>query len=329
MKAIIPVAGVGTKLRPLTYTQPKPLIPIAGKPILSFIIDRLITAGCKEFVFIIGYLGEKIHDFVRKNYPDIVSYFIQQNDRKGLGHAIWMSKNIVNDEEMLIVLGDTVFEADIEKILASKGSSLGVKKVDDPRDFGVADIDDKGQIIEVIEKPNIPKSNMALVGLYMIKCSDKLFKVLEDNIKNDITTHSEIQLTDAIGALISSGEKFQSFKVENWYDCGKRDSLLEANAILLNKSQAATTSKKYPGAIIIEPVNIAKDAVVHNSIIGPNVSVGTNTGIHHSIIKNSIIGEYAKIEDAILYDSIIGNDASIKGMNQSLNIGDNTEIDFR
>ena len=329
MKAVIPVAGVGTKLRPLTYTQPKPLIPIAGKPILGHIIERLAKAGVNEFVFIIGYLGEKIHDFVRDTYPGITTYFVQQADRKGIGHAIWTARDIVKNEDMLIVLGDTVIEADIEQIIASKNSVLGIRKVDDPRDFGVVEFDDKGRIERVIEKPSIPRSNMALVGLYKIVGSQKLFDVLEHNIKTGYTTHNEIQLTDAIGKMIKDGAIFETIKVENWYDCGKKDSLLEANARLLRKTNS--DGKKHPNlssSIVIPPVSIASTAQIGNSIIGPNVTIGENAVLDYVIVKDSIIGNFSKLKNVVLEKSVIGSDATINGSTQSLNIGDNTEIDF-
>lgn len=329
MKAVIPVAGVGTKLRPLTYTQPKPLIPIAGKPILGHIVERLTAAGVTEFVFVIGYLGNKIHDFVREKYPEITSYFVQQADRKGIGHAIWMAKDIVKEEEMLIVLGDTVLEADFEDIISNEMSVLGVKKVDDPREFGVVEFQEDGSIARVIEKPNIPKSNHALVGLYKIRSSGKLFDVLEQNIKNNYTTHNEIQLTDAIGKLIKDGEEFTTLRVENWYDCGKKDSLLEANARLLKKVGANGNERpNIASSIVIPPVSIASSAQVSNSIVGPNVTVGENAFLDYVIVKDSIISNFSNLKNVVLEKSVIGSDATINGSTQSLNVGDNTEIDF-
>ena len=169
MKAIIPVAGAGAKLRPHTYTQPKALIPIAGKTILSFIVDQLHEAGINEFVFIVGYLGEKIQEYVKQSYPDLTTHFVFQNERQGTGHAIELTRNIVGDDEVFVVLGDTICEYDVKEVVNSPYSMLGIKKVDDPRNFGVASVGDDGFIDQVVEKPSIPKSNMALVGLYKIK----------------------------------------------------------------------------------------------------------------------------------------------------------------
>jgi len=329
MKAIIPVAGVGTRLRPHTYSQPKPLIPVAGKPILGFILDKLIEAGFNEFILVIGYLGEKIEDFVTKHYPNITIHFIVQQTREGLGHAIYLCKDYIRkDEPLFIALGDTIFEADIDSVLKMKTSALGLKKVDDPRDFGVAEIDDENKILRVVEKPYIPKSNLALVGLYKILESEKLFQALENNMFNGLRTQGEFHLTDAIMQLINDGVHFTGFKVQNWYDCGKKEILLETNAILLKKNQQNNHKLDYENVIIIEPVSIAKDCEIKNSIIGPNVTLGDNTSVNYAIIRDSIIGNYAILEDVVLHHSVIGSDTTIKGLSQSLNIGDNTEIDL-
>ena len=165
MKAIIPVAGAGTKLRPHTYTQPKALIPLAGKTVLSIIIDQIKEAGIDEVIFIVGYLGDKIRDYVQQKHPELRAHFVHQTERLGLGHAVRMAKSIVKNDEVFVVLGDTICEYDVKAVIDSPHSMLGVRKVDDPREFGVAEIDEDGFIDHVIEKPQIPKSNMALVGL--------------------------------------------------------------------------------------------------------------------------------------------------------------------
>ena len=330
MKAIIPVAGVGVRLRPHTYSQPKPLIPVAGKPILGFIIDRLVQAGFTEFIFVIGYLGEKIEAFVETQYPDLSTHFVLQHTREGLGHAIWLCRDLVEDNEgVFIALGDTIFEADLEAIMQQEGSALGLKKVDDQRDFGVAEVDNEGLITRLVEKPNIPKSNLALVGLYKITESKALFDALDSNINKSYKTQGEFHLTDALMLMIMAGIPFQSFKVQNWYDCGKKEILLETNAILMKKMGMQKHDQfAYDNTIIIDPVSIAPGCEISNSIIGPNVTLGEGAVLHYSIIRDSIIGNYSNIEDVVLHHSVIGSDATIKGLSQSLSIGDNTEIDL-
>lgn len=329
MKAIIPVAGAGTKLRPHTYTQPKALIPLAGKTILSIIVDQLRDAGINDFIFIVGYLGDKIKDYVDERYPNLNSHFINQSERQGIGHAIQLTKNIVGDDEMFIVLGDTICEYNVREMLEIPHSVLAVKRVDDPRDFGVAEIGDDGFIARVVEKPQIPKSNMALVGVYRIKETAMLFECLENNIRNQVKSRGEFTITDALECMIENGAMFKSFKVMNWFDCGKKDTLLVSNATLLKKFGGIISPEhSFENTIVIPPVSIATGCDIKNSIIGPNVTIGEQTTINYSIIKDSIIGSFADLYDIVLTQSLIGSDTEIKGETRSLNIGDNTEIDL-
>lgn len=328
MKAIIPVAGAGTKLRPHSYTQPKALIPLAGKTVLSIIIDQLREAGMNEFIFIVGYLGDKIQDHVRNKYPDLKAHYVHQADRQGVGHAIRLTKNIVNNDEVFVVLGDSICEYDVKEVVNSPFSMLGLRKVDDPRDFGVAEINEEGIIDHVVEKPQIPKSNLALVGVYKIKETEQMFQCLENNIRQGLRTHGEYSLTDALDCMINLGAKFRSFKVENWFDCGRKETMLESNAILLKKFAPKTDPDRFENTVIIHPVSIGDGCTIKNSIIGPNVAVGENTTIDSSIIKNSIIGSFSDLFDIVLDSSIIGSDTDLKGETRTLNIGDNTSIDL-
>jgi glucose-1-phosphate thymidylyltransferase len=206
---------------------------------------------------------------------------------------------------------------------------LGIKKVDDPRNFGVATVGEDGFIEQVVEKPAIPKSNMALVGLYKIIDSNFLFECLHHLFIENIKSHGEYNLTDALDCMIRRGAKFQSFKVKNWFDCGKKETLLESNATLLKKFGGNIGEQhEYKDTIIIPPVSIAPGCNISNAIIGPHVAIGTNTTIKHSIVRDSIIGSYTNLYEVVLDNSLIGSDASVKGLSRSLNIGDNTEIDF-
>lgn len=329
MKAIIPVAGAGTKLRPHTYTQPKALIPLAGQTILGIIVDQLHEAGIDDFIFIVGYLGDKIQDYVEEKYPHLNTHFVIQNERHGIGHAISLTKEIVAGDEVFIVLGDSICEYDVKEVLNGDYSMLGVKKVDDPRDFGVAEMNQEGFIQRVVEKPHIPKSNMALVGIYRIRETDILFSCLENNIANKIMSFGEFNLTDAIECMIKQGAKIKPYKVQNWFDCGKKETLLKTNATLLKKfGHNVSEDRQFDNTIIIPPVSIAAGCDISHSIIGPNVAIGENVVINSSVIKDSIIGAYSDLLDIVLTQSLIGSDTEVKGESRSLNIGDNTEIDL-
>lgn len=330
MKAIIPVAGAGTRLRPHTYTQPKALIPIAGKTILSFIVDQLQEAGIRDFVFVVGYLGEKIHDYVNSAYPHLNTHFVYQNERQGTGHAVKLAKEFIDNDEIMVVLGDTICEFDVHMVVNSSENMLAIKKVDDPRMFGVAEIEDNGLVERVVEKPAIPKSNMALVGIYKIKDSAILFECLEQLQMESTDRNKDHNLTDALQCMIEKGSKFRSFRVKNWFDCGKKETLLESNATLLKKFGGNTNplNHHYENTIIIPPVSIGAGCTIKNTIIGPHVSIGSNTIINYSILRDSIIGSYTSLYEVVLDNSLIGSDASVKGLSRNLNIGDNTEIDF-
>jgi glucose-1-phosphate thymidylyltransferase len=329
MKAVIPVAGIGTRLRPHTHTQPKSLIPVAGKPILAHIVDQLVEAGINEFIFIIGYLGDKIEEYIINNYPNINAQFVIQTTGKGTGHAIWLAKDAIANTEILIVFGDTICELNWQELLNSEQSILGVKKVEDPRQFGVAETDSNGIITRLVEKPTIPKSNLALVGIYKIKETKELMECIHYNIQNNIKTHNEFHLTDAMMCMVAKGTTFKTYNVNLWFDCGKKDILLQTNELLLKRgSKKDFRESNLNNSIIIEPVFIGKNCKISNSIIGPNVSIGENASIDYSIIKESIIGPFAELKNAVLSQSLIGNDASLHGTVHSMNLGDSAEINF-
>ncbi|MBK8923866.1 MAG: NTP transferase domain-containing protein [Saprospirales bacterium] len=332
MKVVIPVAGAGTRLRPHTYTQPKPLMPVAGKPIICFIIDKLAEAGLTDFVFVIGYLGDKIRDFIEQRYPDLKTEFVYQEHREGSGHAVWTAHPIIaNEDQVFIAFGDTIFDADLRQMLNCPHSCIGVKKVNDPREFGVAEFDESGRVRRMIEKPRIPKSNMAIVGLYKVMEVGALLQSIEQLMQTNHRTVGEIQLTDALQRMLEQGVYFQAIPVNNWFDCGRKEVLLETNAMLLSQRGYASDAFSLPvfdNTIIIHPVAIGEKCQIANSIIGPNVTIGNNVTVNSSIIKDSIIGNFAALDDVVLRHSVVGSDATIKGMNLSLNIGDNTEIDF-
>jgi glucose-1-phosphate thymidylyltransferase len=332
MKVLIPVAGVGTRLRPHTYTQPKPLMPVAGKPIICFIVDKLAELGIKDFVFVIGHLGDKVRHFIEETYPELQTEFVYQEHREGSAHAVWTAREAIEDEdEIFIAFGDSIFDLDLQRMLDCPYSCLGVKKVTDPREFGVAEFGEDGRVNRLVEKPRIPKSNMAIVGLYKIKEVPALIRATEYLIQRDIRTVGEYQLTDALQLMVEQGIHFHAMPVQNWFDCGRKEILLETNAMLLDQRGIAVSQRDLPvfeNTIFIHPVAVGSNCNIAQSIIGPHVTIGDNAQIQRSIVKDSIIGNFAALDEVVLKHSVIGSDASIRGMDLSLNIGDNTEIDF-
>ena len=329
LKAIVPVAGAGTRLRPFTYTQPKALIPIAGKPIISYIIDDLKSHGVSEFLFIVGYFGEKIVDYVKENYPDLKTEFVFQAKREGIGQAVFLVKEFVHPEDaLIIVLGDSWIDISKEFYL-SKMSSIAIKKGKDPSNFGVVELGDNGQIIRFVEKPKMPKSNLALTGLYKIVDTEILFSILEKYAKDGMRTEGEFQLTDVLNEMLKQGVEFDLVTADQWLDVGNGEVLLNSNSLLLKKygGYIAPTAR-IENSVIVEPVYIADNCEIINAIVGPDVSLGVNTRIENSIITNGIIGSFSKLDTMKLSEFVIGSDSSLKGASQTITVGDNTEIDF-
>lgn len=325
MRAIIPVAGVGTRLRPHTYTLPKVLLNVAGKPILAHILDRLIVQGISKATIVTGYMGKLVQEYVNANYSIDIS-FVPQRESLGLGHAIWVARETFGDEPLMIILGDTIFDTDVGQAVAKNYSSIAVKKVEDPRRYGVVDVDSEGMITGFIEKPEVPLSNLAIVGIYYISNPNLLKKCLGTLIDKQIKTRDEFQLTDALQLMLDQGEKFATFQVDGWYDCGKPETMLETNKFLLETN--ATETSYISNAVIIPPVFIAKDADVTHSIIGPYATVASGAVVRDSIVRNSIISDGASVYSSLLNDSIIGNNAVVKGYFFKLNVGNSSEINF-
>lgn len=323
MKAVIPVAGVGTRMRPHTYSLPKVLLNVAGKPILGHIIDALIESGIDDIVIITGYKGELVEEYVLKYYPHLKFEFCKQDEMLGLGHAILQAKDTFNQEPVLIILGDTIFDIDLKSAIDSNYNVLAVKAVEDPSRFGVVLVNQNGVIQKLVEKPKEMISNLAIVGIYSIKDSKLLTQCLEYLVANDIKTRGEYQLTDALQLMINKGEKFEICYVDGWFDCGKPETLLSTNEYLLKKNHIPI---ELEDSIVIPPVFISDSAVVTNSIIGPYATISDGAIITNSIIKHSIISFNAVVKNSLLKKSIIGSDAEVKGTFTQLNVGDSSQI---
>jgi glucose-1-phosphate thymidylyltransferase len=323
MRAIIPVAGAGSRLRPHTFTLPKVLLNVGGKPIVGHILDRIIENGFDEATIIVGYLGDMIKDYVVKHYSIKID-FVEQEERLGLGHAIYLTRHTVSDDPILIILGDTIFDVDLRALMHSENSILGVKEVDDPRRFGVAELEN-GVIRRLVEKPEDPRSNLALVGIYYIKHPNVLMECLRDEIKGNIRTRGEFQLTDALQMMIERGERMTTFGIEGWFDCGKPETLLETNRHLLDMEQSAVGTTD---VVVRPPVFISPRAKVTNSVLGPYTTIAEDAIVENAIIRNSIVSEGAAVANTLLEGSIVGNKAIVRGTYKRINIGDSSELEF-
>jgi len=323
--AIIPAAGIGTRLRPHTYTLPKALLYVAGRPIISHILDDVRKLDVSSVVLIVGYKGELIEEYVSKEYKDLNTKFVYQNDRLGIGHAVYLTRDVANTgEPVLIILGDTILRTDIERVAESGKNVLGVKEVDDPRRFGVCEVRD-GKIVRLVEKPKDPPSNLALVGLYYVRDSSLLFEMLKRQVESDVRNQGEYQITDALQMMIDRGSEFRTFDIRDWFDCGKPEALLETNRqLLMGRDEIPETE----GSIVIPPVSIAPSARVINSIVGPYVSIASGSTVENSIIRDSVLDQGSNVCSCLLQGSIVGSQAVVRGGFQHLNIGDSSEVVF-
>ena len=324
MKVIIPVAGAGTRLRPHTHSTPKVLISVAGKPMIGHILDQLVGLPIDQIVMVVGQMGDKIKEYVDGQYKFKVKYIVQE-EAKGLADAIYLTRDAVKKDDALIILGDTIFSTDFKKLLSKKNSQIGVKEVSDPRRFGVVE-HLKGRITKLVEKPEHPKSNLAIVGIYLMKDMPKLYNAIGTLIEKNIKTKGEYQLTDALQLLIDRGQTMETFPVEGWYDCGKPETLLDTNRQLLDLYPQR--SAKITGVVINRPVSIDPTARIEKSVIGPYVSVAAGSHIKNAIISETIIGKNVCLESIMLQKSIIGDNAVVIGKQRKLNVGDGSEVDL-
>lgn len=336
MKIIIPSAGAGKRLFPHTQTKPKPMVSIAGKPIIGHILDRMIPMNPDEVLLIVGYQKEQLIRYVDEEYSSVLNIrYITQEERLGLAHAIYMAKEHVLNSTIMIVLGDMIFKSGYTEFLhehLSKGScaaSIGTKQVNDPEKYGIVELDaDTATIKSLEEKPVNPKSDIGIAGVYFVNDTKALFDAIEWMIANNIKTRSEYQLTDALQEMVSRGFCLKAFDVSSWYDCGHAKSLIEANRILLNENESIDSSHEIVSSVILHPVSIGKNVRIVNSIIGPNTSIASGTSLEHAIVSESIIGSRTVIANILLHSSVIGDDVSVIGKHNSLNIGDFSSIEF-
>lgn len=317
------MAGKGVRLRPHTYSKPKPFLAVSGEPIISHVLKTVEKLPIQEGIFIVGEFSEKLITYLR-NRCDFKTRFVKQKTPKGIAHAVYGARPYFKeDDDIVILFSDTIFRPILKKIKPKSDGYIWVSKVKDPSNFGVCFVQN-GLITRIIEKPKVPLSNLAAIGLYYLKSSNALFSAIKELFKSNIKTHGEYQLTSALQLLIQKGLKFEALEVKTWLDCGSIEGLLKANNYLL-KTSKKRLGKTYD-SLIIEPVFIGKNATINNSIIGPNVSIGDNTMITNSIVNNSIIGSDSIVENANISSSIIGDNALVRQEFRRLNIGDSSEV---
>lgn len=304
MKIVLPVAGNGLRLRPYTENVPKCLLPVAGKTILDWIVEDSLSLKPTETIFITGYKAEAVDNFLTKRPAWGKTRTVVQSNPQGLGEAISLALPFVDDDEpLLIILGDTLFEADLSILKNVDENILYTFKVEDPRRFGVAVTDGSGRITRLVEKPQEFVSDEAIVGIYYIKDTKVLKQCLKFLMDNNIRTKNEFQLTDALEMMLEKGCKFRTAPVQKWLDCGLAETLLETNAHVLKRIDNSA-SVNLPGVKVVAPCYIGKGAKITNSTIGPNVSVGDGCVVENSTISNAVLWDNVKVSGQTL-DNVI------------------------
>lgn len=328
MNIIIPMAGKGTRMRPHTLTTPKPLLPIAGKPIVQRIVEdiaALTDEPIKEIGFIIGDFGEEAEDELRKIALDLGAKgkIYYQDKPKGIAHALLCAKELL-DGKVIVALGDTLFKTDL-KLNTEESGVIFTQKVEDPSSFGVVTLNENNYIDGLVEKPQEFVSDQAIIGIYYFQDGFFLQRELKYLLENKITTKGEYQLTDAMENMRKKGVQFRAAEVTEWLDCGNKDATVHTNMRILdikNGEKTISNSMVNNNSVIIEPCFIGENVILENSVVGPYVSIGDGTVIKKSIITNSIIQEKSYLENKIMENSMLGNHVSIKGTIDSISVGD-------
>jgi glucose-1-phosphate thymidylyltransferase len=333
LKIVIPMAGWGTRMRPHTWSKPKPLVSVAGKTSLEHVMamfDSVPASFDVEYIFIVGpYLGEmQIPPFVESHFPGVKFRCVTQHEMKGQSHALYLAKEYLTGP-MIMCFSDTLMDTDFRFLAEQSADAVAwVKPVEDPRRFGVAELDESGRVTRFIEKPQGLDNNLVVVGCYYFKDAAQLLTAIETQIAENISLKNEFFLTDAISIMIKQGAHVRTQSVDVWLDTGTIEATLETNRYMLDHGKGTAYTGEQ--VTIVPPVAIHPSAQIVNSTIGPHVSIGANCQIRGSQITDSILEDGVTVSAVSLTHSLIGRQAGVEGKGAhapvSLNIGDNSQV---
>lgn len=323
MDVIFPVAGLGTRLRPQTWSKPKPLVSVAGKPMFEHVMDRILPVQPRKLVFITGYLGDQLEAWARATYPDIELAFVEQPEMLGQTDAIIRTRDLC-DDDALILFPDALFEADFSSLNETEADGvIFTKVVDDPSSLGVTLVED-GYITKLIEKPSEPVSNQATVGIYYFKEIRQVYAAIDEQMRLGIRTKDEFFIADAIQIMIDSGQKFVTSNIDVWEDCGNSDALLQTNRYLLTSNPPSPAQR--PGSVIVPPSFVDQAATIENAIVGPHASIGPGAIVKDAVVRDCVIEANAFISGVVLEHSVVGRSASVAGTPSEFNVADATRV---
>ncbi len=324
MKVIIPLAGKGTRLRPHTHLTPKPMLKVAGKPVIAYLLDDLKSlGGIEQIVYITGHLKERVEQYARNEY-DFPAVFVEQRVQNGTATAVELARPYV-DQPVLIIFVDTIFDADLSLIQTLDADGIiWTKEVEDYQRFGVVVTDRDGFMTRIVEKPKTPISKRANIGLYYIRDWKLLYEGI-DWVMKQPAHKGEYYLTDAFQYMIDHGAHIKAVDVAGWYDAGKLNTLLDTNRAMLERGRARRPASA-DGSRIIDPVYIEDGVVLTNATVGPNVSIGAGAVIERSTLRDTIIGASSRIFGCELADSMVGEGVVLEGVRGAVTIGDHSEV---
>ena len=325
MKVIIPLAGKGTRLRPHTHITPKPMLKIAGKPVIDYVMEDLERLGnVEQVIYITGHLKDKVEAYARATYP-FDAVFIEQKVQDGTAGAVALARDYV-DQPVFIIFVDTIFDADLSVVKTTDADGIiWVKTVEDYQRFGVVVSDAAGNMTKIVEKPSTPVSKRANIGLYYIRNWKLLYEGIDWTLSQP-KNKGEYYLTDAFQYMIDHGAKIRVIDVEGWYDAGEQGTLLETNRTILDKGRARRPTAVPTGVTVVDPVYIEDGVVLTASTIGPNVSIGKGSRVEHSALRDTIIGEGASVTNSHLSGSLIGDAAIVDGAHGQVNVSDHSVV---
>lgn len=324
MDIILPVAGFGTRLRPQTWSKPKPLVALAGKPMLAHVLDRVLPVNPSQLVFITGFLGDQIERWARDNY-DIPSAFVEQPEMLGQTDAIIRTREYVaGDSDALILFPDMIFEADFSGLASVDADAvMFTKEVEDPSQLGIAVVEGD-RIVRLIEKPQEPISKLAVIGIYYVRRMADLFAAIDEQIAKGIKTKGEYFIADAFQLMIDRGSKVITAPVSAWEDCGNAEALLSTNTYLLDRMPPSARDRN--GVTIIEPSVVAESAILERAVIGPYASIGENVTVRDAVVRDAIVDAGSTVESIVIEHSVIGQRANVRGHAARLNVADVDQI---
>jgi glucose-1-phosphate thymidylyltransferase len=328
MQVIIPMAGFGKRLRPLTHTRPKPLVNVAGKPLLGHVLDSLSEIDITELLCITGYLGEQIEAYIKENYTIPARFFVQQ-ELNGQSPAVYLCQEHATGP-VLVIFVDTIIQADLTTLRDETADVVTfVQEVENPSRFGVAKLGQDGWATQLVEKPEgTQHGNLALVGFYYVREAQDLMRAIKTQLESDIQTKGEFYLVDAFNIMLDQGSRMRVQTVNVWQDCGKPETVLATNRYLLDHGRDNSHQNPQDGCIIVPPVHIHPSARLERAVVGPYVTVAAGCKIQDAVIRDSIIDEGAEVRGALLEQSLIGRDALVSEHFHSYNVGDSSSVGY-